>query len=327
MNVAITGASGYVGINLAHVLLEAGHTVTALDRVRSPALDDRVHWRNVDILDSQSVRSALQGAEVVYHLAAKITLKQDDPVAWQINTEGVRIVAEAALACGVRRMVHISSMASFDLAKCNGCLSEDSPRVSAADAPVYGRSKLAGEEQFLRIVERGLDGVICYPTALYGPLDNIDALSRINAVLLESARGNMPALIAGGFDLVDVRDIAIGIFQTGQKGRTGDRYFLGGHYAEMLDAFRLAANLVGRHGPRFVIPLGIIRAIAPLLTMISKEEEHPLSKTALDTIEFSPRVDRTKAGRDLGYAPRPLEETMRDLVAYYVQEGKFRTPA
>jgi len=327
MIVAITGASGYVGINLARVLLDAGHTVTALDRVRSPVPDNRVHWRNVDVLDSQSVRSALAGAEVVYHLAAKITLKQDDPLAWQINTEGVRIVAEAALACGVRRMVHVSSMASFDLFKCNGCLSEDSPRVSAADAPVYGRSKLAGEEQFLRIIERGLDGVICYPTALYGPLDNIDALSRINAVLLESARGNIPALIAGGLDFVDVRDIAIGIFQTGQKGRTGDRYFLGGHFAEMLDAFRLAANLVGRRGPRFVIPMGIVRTIAPLLTRLSKDEEHPLSKHALDTIELSPRVDRTKAGRDLGYAPRPFEETMRDLIAYYVQEDKFRTRA
>ena len=218
-------------------------------------------------------------------------------------------------------------MAFFDLSRCNGCLSEDSPRVSAVDAPVYGRSKLAGEAQFLKIVDGGLDGVVCYPTALIGPLDHIDALSRINAVLLESARGKIPALIAGGLDLVDVRDIANGIVLAGQKGRTGERYFLGGHFTEMLQAFRLAANLVGRRGPRMNIPIGLVRAIAPLLTRFSKAEEHPLSRHALDTIELSPRVDRTKAGRDLGYAPRPHEETMRDLIAYYVRKDAFRAPA
>lgn len=326
MIVAITGASGYVGVNLARILVDAGHTVVALDRVRSPLLDRSVDWRNVDILDSGAVRSALAGVELVYHLAARITLRQEDPLAWQINTEGVRVVAEAALACGVRRMVHVSSMASFDLSRCNGCLSEGSPRVSSVDAPVYGRSKLAGETQFLQLVDGGLDGVVCYPTTLFGPLDHINALSRINAVLLESARGNIPALIAGGLDLVDVRDIATGIFLAGQQGLTGERYFLGGHFTEMLDAFRLAANLVGRSGPRVTIPMGLVRAIAPLVTRFSRQEEHPLSKYALDTVELSPSVDRTIAGRDLGYAPRPHEETMRDLIAYYVQENAFMAP-
>lgn len=323
MIAAVTGASGYVGLNLCALLLERGQRVRALDCRRAAALDSRAEWHQVDILDVETVRRALEGVDVVYHLAAKITLAQDDPVAWQINTEGVRVVAEAARLCGVRRMVHVSSMASFDLVRCQGLLSETSPRARDKTLPVYGRSKLAGEEIFEQALGAGLDGVICYPTALLGPGDWAQPLSRINAVLLDSARGRIPALIAGGLDLVDVRDVALGLMLAAERGTRGERYFIGGEYVEMIDAFRMAADLVGRRGPRLVLPLGLVQAVAAVVTRLDKNPDHPLSKTALETIRLSPHVDHGKASRDLGYEPRPLETTLRDLITFLVHEGHF----
>ena len=327
MIAAITGACGYVGLNLIQTLLDAGHQVRALDRVRSPHLDPRVEFVEADIFDTDSLRKVLDGVDVVYHLVAKITLEQEDPAAWKVNVEGVRNVAEAALAAKVKRMVHVSSIASFDTNKCNRRLSEVAERSTDAALPVYSRSKYAGEQEFLKVVAKGLDGVICYPTGVYGPIDLGNELSRINLVLLDSARGKIPAMVAGGFDLVDVRDIARGLLLASERGRTGENYLLGGHYIEMLDVCRIAAQYVGRPGPKFALPMGFVRAISPIVARLAKgkgQQDNPLSKSALDTIETSPIVDRSKAQRDLGYAPRPLEETVSDLISHLVARGHFK---
>lgn len=326
MLAAITGASGYVGLNLAQVLLDAGHQVRAIDRVRSPSLDPRVSFVEADILKPDSIRAALEGAELVFHLVAKITLAQEDPVAWTINVDGVRNVAEAALACKVRRMVHVSSIASFDQFKCNRKLDEKCERSTDAALPVYSRSKYAGEQEFLKIVAKGLDGVICYPTGVYGPIDYCTPISRLNKVLLDSGRGKTPAMVEGGFDLVDVRDVARGLLLASERGRTGENYLLGGHYIEMLDVCRLAASYVGRPGPKYKISMGFVQNLAAIISKIKKNEndqDNPLSKAALDAIATSPIVDRSKAKNDLGYEPRPLATTVSELMAHLVGNGHF----
>jgi dihydroflavonol-4-reductase len=210
---------------------------------------------------------------------------------------------------------------------CKGYLHERSPRALDTALPVYGRSKYAGEQEFLKIVERGLDGVICYPTGVYGPVDYSPNISRISAVLLDAARDKVPAMVQGSFDLVDVRDVAAGLILATERGRTGENYLLGGHYVEMMDACRLAAAFVGRKGPRFLIPIGVMKALAPIAAALTRQEnrdESPFSKTALETIETSPRVDRSKAEAQLGYAPRAFETTVRELITFFVEQGEFR---
>lgn len=323
---AITGASGFLGLNLIQVLLDAGHEVRAIDRARSAHLDPRVAWCPADILDKASLMPAFDSADFVFHLAAKITLLQDDPVAWHLNTEGVRCVAEAARESGVRRMVHVSSIASFDQFRWRQPMVETAPRATDPTQPIYGRSKYAGECEFLKVVDQGLDGVIGYPTGVYGPIDHGTPLSRINAVLLDSARGRVPVMVEGGFDLVDVRDVAAGLLLAAERGQTGENYMLGGQYIRMIDAFRLSARLVGRHGPLFALPLKPLKAVAPMIErMVARlgVEADFFSQAALTAIETSPRVDHTKATRDLGYAPRSLETSMKDLVAFFVQRGLF----
>ncbi len=327
MIAAITGASGYIGQNLASILLDAGHQVLAIDRFRSPHLDPRTTWVEADIMNPASIGKVLAGVDVVYHLVAKITLAQEDPIAWSINVDGVRIVAEAALAAKVKRMVHVSSIASFDQNKCNRRLSEICERSTDAKLPVYSRSKYAGEMEFLKVVKQGLDGVICYPTGVYGPIDHGAIISRINQVLLDSARGKIPVMVAGGFDLVDVRDVAMGLTLAAERGRTGENYLLGGHFIEMLDACRIAAQFLGRPGPKFALPMGFVQAISSVVTKLPRkdtQQDHPLSKAALDTIATSPIVDRSKAERDLGYQPRPLEQSVSDLIAFFVGTGQFK---
>jgi len=323
MKVAVTGAAGYVGSNLLTELVAEGHEVVAVDRVRSDIAPAEVTWVEGDVLDVDSMVNALKGAEVVYHLVAMITLKQHDELAWRVNTEGVGNVAEAAWNVGVRRFVHCSSVHSFDQHNCGGLLSETSPRATdESGLPVYDRSKYAGELELAKWVDKGLDAVKCNPTGVYGPMDHAARLSRLNTLVRDAALGRVPLSVGGGFDLVDVRDVAKGLVLAAEHGRTGENYLLSGEMVKLHDLMKLGARYTGRRGPLFAVPLWVLKAIMPIAEPIAHRlGSDVMSEAALGAIFAQPEVDNTKARTELSYVPRSSEETIRDLVAYYVRAG------
>ncbi|GGN69277.1 NAD-dependent epimerase/dehydratase [Nocardia rhizosphaerihabitans] len=315
MKVAVTGAAGYLGTNLIPQLVERGHEVVAIDRAAPTTSDPAVTWVSGDVLDPASMRTALAGAEVVYHLVALITLAEKNDLAWRVNTEGVRVTAEAALEVGVRRFVHTSSIHAFDQYRAGGHIDETTVRSTDPALPVYDRSKWAGEQALRSVIERGLDAVIVNPTGVYGPVDYPERLSRLNRIAADAMRGRVPVMIGGGFDLVDVRDVAHGLILAGEKGRTGENYLLGGYMTALIDLCRMAAARTGAKGPRFAIPAKALGAVLPVVEPISKRlGSDILSKAALGAILSAPVVDHGKAERELGYRPRPTEETVADLV-------------
>ncbi|MBO0853893.1 MAG: NAD-dependent epimerase/dehydratase family protein [Nocardia sp.] len=317
MKVAVTGAAGFLGTNLLRQLVELGHEVTAIDRLEpAGAADPAVTWVRGDVLDPESMRSALAGAEVVYHLVAVITLAQRNDLAWRVNTEGVRIVAEAALAVGARRMVHASSIHAFDQYNCGGRIDENTARSVAEELPVYDRSKNQGELELRTVIAQGLDAVICNPSGVYGPVDHGD--SRINTSLRDAARGRLPVMVGGGFDLVDVRDVATGLILAAEFGRTGENYLLAGEMLTMTEVTRLAAAAGGKRGPLFTIPAKVISGAMPVLEPIAKLlGSDRVSRAAMGALLSAPEVDAGKARAELGYRPRPAAETVRDLIAFY----------
>ncbi|MFI9511387.1 NAD-dependent epimerase/dehydratase family protein [Nocardia sp. NPDC052566] len=328
MKVAVTGAAGYLGTNLLRLLVERGHEVTAIDRVTPERTEDPgITWVSGDVLDPESMRTVLAGAEVVYHLVAVITLAEKNDLAWKVNTEGVRVVAEAAHAAGVRRMVHASSIHAFNQYSCGGRIDEAAPRSTDPDLPVYDRSKWAGEVELRKVIDQGLDAVLCNPTGVFGPLDFCKPLSRINRTLRDAAQGRVPAMIGGGFDLVDVRDVAEGLILAGERGRTGENYLLGGEMISMLDLCRIAAAHGGKKGPKFTISPKLVSGLIPVLEPIGKLlGTDILSKAALGALVSAPVVDHGKAERELGYAPRPTDETVRDLVAFFADPDCLTRP-
>ncbi|MGQ4615082.1 NAD-dependent epimerase/dehydratase family protein [Nocardia sp. R7R-8] len=327
MKVAVTGAAGYLGTNLLRLLTERGHQVTAIDRaVPTEPAAPGVTWIRGDALDPASMRATLDGAEVVYHLVAVITLAARNDLAWRVNTEGVRVVAEAALAVGARRMVHASSIHAFDQYSCGGRIDENAPRSTDPALPVYDRSKWAGEVALRKVIDRGLDAVLCNPTGVFGPLDYGKPLSRINRTLEDAALGRVPAMIGGGFDLVDVRDVAEGLALACEHGRTGENYLLGGSMISMLELCRLAAAHGGKRGPKFAISPTLISGVIPVLAPIGRLFNSDIvSKAALGALIAAPVVDHGKAERELGYQPRPLDDTVRDLVTFCT-DPTARTP-
>lgn len=323
MRVAVTGAAGFLGANVVNTLVSDGHEVVAIDRVASDLVTDpAVSWVSADVLDPAQVRSALDGVEVVYHLVAVISLKQEDPLAWRVNVDGVATVARAALEVGVRRMVNCSSLNAFRY-RLGDRVDETSPRsMPGSSLPVYNRSKYAGELELIKVVEDGLDALICNPTGIYGPVDQPTRLSRVNQSLRDAARGRAPVAVRAAFDMVDVRDVARGFVLAAEKGRTGENYLLGGQHVGLHEVNALAARAAGKREPLVVLPAKAITAIAPFIDPIARLfGSDAMTPMAMETLNASPVVDSTKARVELGYDPRPTEETVADLVAFFAEHG------
>ncbi|AUH70297.1 NAD-dependent epimerase/dehydratase family protein [Gordonia sp. PS3] len=317
MKVAVTGAAGFVGTNLVNQLVADGHDVVAIDRV-SPAhgLDHpQVTWTAADIFDHDALVAAFDGVDTVYHLVAMITLKQQDELAWRVNTQGVASTARAALAAGVRRFVHCSSIHSFDQYTDNGIVDENSARSENPALPVYDRSKWAGEQELRKVIADGLDAVICNPTGVYGPVDH--GLSRINGMLRDAAQGRVPLFVEGNFDLVDVRDVAKGLTLAAAHGATGENYLLGGEQVCLFEAMRAVAELCGRFRPLFAVPLRLLNVVVPIAEPISHLFGSDLvSRASIAALVAQPVVDISKARTQLGYEPRPSADTLADLVSF-----------
>jgi len=306
-----------VGVHLTRRLLEDGWTVRTLDLRPTIGVDPADVDHTVgDVRDPDAVGACLAGADLVYHLAARITLASQDPLAWEINTVGPATVATGALAAGVARMVHCSSVHAFDLVRSRPRLDEHSPRSVEPDRPVYDRSKAAGEAAVRGVIAQGLDATIVNPTGIIGPVDF--GPSRINAIIDQAARGHLPVVVAGGFDWVDVRDVVAGLVSASVRGHTGESHLLPGHQATTLHLGRLAAGLNGHLGPLLALPRGMARSLAPLGEQVGRlVHSEAFTPASIGTLLDDPMVDGTKAREALGHEPRPLEDSVRDTVRWF----------
>lgn len=323
MTTVVTGASGHIGANLIRALLARGRKVRALHHVNRRAIENLdVEIVPGDVCDPASLCQAFKGADVVYHLAARISLSMNDyPVLEPINVEGTRNVAQACLDCGVRRLVHFSSIHAFIQESIGKPIDESCPLVEPPRCPPYDRSKAAGEKIVYGAIERGLDAVIISPTAVIGPHDYEPSF--LGEALLNLARGKMPALVAGGFDWVDVRDVVEGAISAEAKAPTGAKYLLSGHFASVCDLAVLVEEIMGTPAPKLVLPRWLAYVGAPFMAGFAQfTGKRPLYTSAsVRALRTGQDVSHEKAARELGYNPRPLRETIVDTMHWFRESG------
>lgn len=326
--IAVTGATGHIGANLVRSLLARGDRVRALihegDRSLVGLDVERVAG---DVRDPGSLDRAFTGAELVFHLAALISLQGDHGgLVPAINVVGAHNSAEAALRCGVRRFIHTSSVHAFDLTR-GGVIDETSLRSDAPHLAAYDRSKAAGERKVREVVARGLDAVIVHPTGVLGPFDFEP--SRMGRTLIGLRDRTLPSLVSGGFDFVDVRDVVSALLAAAERGRTGESYLASGAWVAVAELARKASAISGIPAPRLVAPIGLARLGVPFAAawgQLTKQE--PLyTSESLSTLAHTARISAAKAERELGYRARPLEETLRDTYAWHAEAEAKRASA
>lgn len=324
----VTGASGHIGVNLVREFVKRGRSVRALvhNHGLPPEIEREIEVVHGDICDITSLSGAFRNADVVYHLAARISIAFDKwSVLEKINVAGTRNVVESCLNSGVRRLVHFSSIHAIAPGTPGCVIDESLPRVNSAAHFCYDRSKAAGEAEVLGGIERGLDAVIIIPTGVIGPYDY--QLSLFGEALLGMAAGTLPALVSGGFDWVDVRDVVNGAIRAEETAPGGSRYLLSGHRVSVKELGKQIAEITGIQPPRFVTPMWLARLAAPPATWYARlTGKSPLFTSAsLQALRSNQNISHEKATRELGYSPRPFHETLVDTLRWYAENGKLKT--
>ncbi len=318
--IVITGTSGLVGGNLARALISMGYPIRGLihqDRRAVEGLD--IQLVEGDIRDLSSLRVAFRGADIVYHLAASISLAAGNwPTMEAVNVIGTRNVVEACLECGVRRLVHLSSIHALEQEPLDISLDESRPLALSPRHPPYDRSKALGEIEIQKgIEEGGLDAVIINPTAIVGPYDYKP--SYFGQAIIAMCQGRIPALVRGGFDWVDVRDVVTGMIAAQQHAPTGAKYLLSGHWRSVAEIAGLVSKLSGTPSPRLTVPMWLAYLGLPAIGLISRvNRKEPLyTRFSLDALKSNPHIRHTRAAQVLGFQPRPFEETLSDTIKWF----------
>jgi len=322
----ITGASGHIGGVLARALADkyGSRQVRAIFRKRrGTASDLDIAWVNGDLLDKESLIAAFAGAETVFHLAALVSIGTVRAHEFhRTNVLGTRNVVEAALECGVRRLVHVSSIHAYDQHPPDEVLDESRrPADSPRDGP-YGLSKAAGEAEVRRGIDRGLDAVILNPTSVIGPYDG--APSHMGQLFLDLHRGRLPALIAGGYDWVDVRDVVAATMAAETQARCGENYLVSGHWHTVRELAELSRQATGVAAPRLEFPIFAARLWAPCQVVLDRcRGRRPLYTPVSVRVmaNGNRRISSAKAQAELGFRPRSLAESVRDTYRWFDEHG------
>ncbi|HEX3410670.1 MAG TPA: hopanoid-associated sugar epimerase [Stellaceae bacterium] len=324
----VTGATGFVGSAVARALLERGRRVRVLAR---PNSDRRnlaglaVEIAEGDMEDARSLARAVAGCRYVYHVAADYRIWVPDPAPmFRANVEGTRDLLTAALDAGVERVVYTSSVATLGLVA-GGSADEETPSSIADMIGPYKRSKFVAEEVVRELVrERGLPVVIVNPSTPVGPHDVKPTPT--GRLIVEAARGQMPAFVDTGLNIVHVDDVAEGHLAAAEKGRVGERYILGGDNLALAEILAEVAQAVGRRPPWLRVPHGVLFPVAIGAELAARVTGRDPFVT-LDGVRMSRKkmyFTSEKASRELGYAARPAREGIADAVSWFKANGYLK---
>lgn len=324
--VMVTGANGHVGANMVRELLRRGEQVRVMVR-----RDDLEALRGLDVevakgdvRDPDSLMRAFEGVDLLYHLAALISIAGPmGGLVHETNVVGAANVARAALRRGVRRMVHFCSVHAFQQKPLDEPLDEDRARVVSERAAAYDRSKAAGEAEVRKVIAEGLDAVILHPSGVIGPHDYRP--SRMGQVFLDLYNRRLPSLVEGGFDWVDVRDTVSTAIAAAERGRTNESYMMSGHYKTVGELAAMTESITGVPGPRFSSPQWLARIGAPFTEAWAKAtDKEPLyTAESLEALRANRVYVRDKAARELGHDPRPTEDSIRDTYRWFAEHGRL----
>jgi len=326
----VTGASGFVGSAVARALLAAGEPVRALVRpnsVRGLPGDLPLEPVTGDLDDPQSLARAVAGCSALFHVAADYRLWVPEPEAmYRTNVEGTRALLCAAAEAGVGRIVYTSSVATLGLCAGGSPADETTPSALGDMIGHYKRSKYLAERAVGELIERhGLPAVIVNPSAPVGPRDARPTPT--GRMVLEAARGRLPAYVDTGLNVVHVDDVAAGHLLAFERGRIGERYILGGDNLGLGEILAMIARLVGRRPPGVRLPAGALMPIAVLAEALARLRRSGEPLVTTDGVRLARKrmyFSSAKAERELGYRARPAEAALRDAIEWYRGRGDLR---
>lgn len=318
----VTGATGFVGSAVVRTLLDAGQRVRAL--VRQTSRLDNLRGLDLetvtgDLCAPETLETAVQGCRGVFHVAADYRMWVRRPSElYATNVRGSRNLLLAAARAGVRRIVYTSSVATLGATADGSPADEETAALYGDMIGDYKRSKFLAERKVRALANiHGLDVVIVNPAAPVGPRDIKPTPT--GRMILDAARGRMPAYVDTGLDIVHVDDVAAGHWLAWQRGTHGRRYILGGENLTLREILTRVAQISGHRPPRWRLPPDAVLPIAKVAEAWARiSGREPLVTVA--GVELSRKrmfFSHARATRELGYRPRPAQAALEDAIAWF----------
>jgi dihydroflavonol-4-reductase len=329
VKVFVTGGTGFIGGTVVRQLRERGDDVVCL--VRNPDKGEKLvelgcELVSGDLGDTEAIRNGMEGCDAVVHAAAMyevgIPAKQH-PAMWEANVAGTERVMKAALEAKVPRIVYVSTCGVFGNTH-RKVVDETYEHPGKEFTSYYEETKLEAHKIVKRMIaEQGLPAIIVQPGGVYGPGDT----SQVADLLEQFLAGKLPLMPFPEFGicLTHVEDIAVGILLALDKGRLGEIYVISGPVTTMGEAIGTVAAVSGRKAPKHAMPVPLMKALTPIGPLVGKLMGQPPNLRELissaDGVTFW--ASHEKASRELGYAPRGMEEGMRQTLE---ADDRFPSP-
>jgi dihydroflavonol-4-reductase len=326
MKAFVTGATGFVGSHVAHVLAEQGADLRLL--VRSSSDPKNIQQLNADrvvgdLCDPESIDRAMAGCDVVFHVAADYRLWVRDPAQmYQANVEGTRTILQAARKNRVRRVVYTSSVATMGFTVKNNPVDESSPVSLENMIGHYKRSKYMAEEVAIAAGRDGIDVVVVNPSTPVGEQDIKPTPT--GRIVVDFLKKKFPAYVDTGLNLVDVRECARGHAAAFEKGRSGERYILGGENLTLKQILDKLAAITGLPSPRVRLPYAVALASGVVDTVVTGVVLRREPRVTLDAVRMGRKkmfVSSAKAERELGWKAVPVDAALRRAVQWFTENG------
>jgi dihydroflavonol-4-reductase len=329
--ILITGAAGHIGNVLVRLLTQRGYAVRALvlpGEDTKPLLDSNPEIVEANILDYPALKAALEGVDVVFHLASLVAIVPEQfEMMRKVNVEGTANVIRACRETGVKRLIYTSSVHAYGHPDMNLVIDETLPFDTDNPVASYDQTKAEASVLVQNANADGLETVLLMPTGVIGPFDF--KRSEMGEMTLYWMKSGTTATIEGAFDFVDVRDVCEAHISAIEKARPGEAYLLGGHRVTLSEYRRLVQKAANAHGYEMKFPYKLAYVFAPLAEVYYRlaKKRPRFTRYALNTLASNSVVSSQKAINELGYSIRPLEETVRDSVAWWKVNRKRILPS
>jgi dihydroflavonol-4-reductase len=323
----VTGAAGHLGGYVVRELLSQGFVVRALvlPGETCPAfIDVNRHLLTEytgNVCKPGSLSPLFEDFETesftVVHCAGIVAITQKpDERLYAVNVCGTENIIAACKQYRVKRLVYISSVHAIPPLPCGQTMCEVESFCPDKVPGYYDKTKAIATQRVLDAVKEGLDAVVIHPSGIIGP--NGLPTGNMMHLIARYITGKLPAAVSGGFDFVDVRDVASGIVAAAAKGRRGGCYVLSNRFVNLKELFGLLSQASGRKELKLYLPLWVAKAVAPFAEVYYRlSGKTPFfTRYSLKTLSENGVFSHKKASRELGYRPRPLKETLFDTVAW-----------
>jgi len=322
----VTGATGFLGSHVAHVLAEQGADLRLLVRPTSNLKNLEglsAETATGDLRDPASLQKAMAGCETVFHVAADYRLWVRDPAEmYRSNVEGTRAVLEAARKNGVRNVVYTSTVATIGFTGNGHPADEDSPVSLAEMIGHYKRSKFMAEQVALEAGQGAMRVVTVNPTTPIGEQDIKPTPT--GRVVVDFLKRKFPAYVETGLNLVDVRECARGHITAMEKGNSGERYILGGENLTLKQILDKLAAISGLPSPTVKLPYAVAYVAGAVDEMFSGRLLGREPRATIETVRMGKKkmwATSGKAERELGWKTIPVDGALRRAVEWFQANG------